>query len=188
MDSVTIAFELMRMELDAEIENLNTEGAKLFRHSMYPDAEELIKKGKALQAFVDRVRKLEMEWASSFATAMETAPRDEVVEEAARKILAGTKSSKTGLLVLFPNGDALAKEKAADTLVAIIQRAGMEAVEKLGIMVNGENLVSRTPSKKYNEAHIPPYFIKTHSNTAQKKKHIDQISEALKLDLKVEII
>ena len=188
MDSVSVAFELMRMELDAEVENLNTEGAKCFRDSRYADAEGAIKKGKALQAFLDKVRTLETEWASSFAATVYAEPADQVIEEAARKILSGSKSSKTALLVRFPNGDVLAKEKAADTLVAVIQRAGMEQVENLGIMVNGENIVSRTPSKKYYEARVPPYFIKTHSNTAQKKRNIEQISEALKLGLKVEII
>ena len=35
MDSVTVAFELMRIELDAEVENLNAEGEQLFRTSNY---------------------------------------------------------------------------------------------------------------------------------------------------------
>jgi hypothetical protein len=143
MDSVTVAFELMRMELDAEVENLNTEGAKFFRASMYADAEDLITKGKALQAFLDKVRALEMEWTSSFAATVDAEPADPVIEETARKILSGSKASKTALLVRFPNGDVLAKEKAADTLVEVIQHAGMEQVEAIGIMVNGENIVSR---------------------------------------------
>ena len=82
----------------------------------------------------------------------------------------------------------VAKEKAVDTLVAVVQHAGLEQVEQLGIMVNGENIVSRTPSKKYSEARLPPYFIKTHSNTAEKKQYIEQISERLNLGLKIEII
>ena len=188
MNSVTGSFELMRMELDAEVENLNTEGAKCFRNSMYADAEDLITKGKALQLFLDKVRALEGEWASTFAATVDAGAEDQVIEEAARKILSGSKSSKTALLVRFPNGDVLAKEKAADTLVAVVQHAGLEQVEKLGIMVNGENIVSRTPSKKYSEARVPPYFIKTHSNTAKKKQNIEQISEGLNLGLKVEII
>ncbi|WP_371055124.1 hypothetical protein [Rhodosalinus sp. K401] len=188
MDSVAIAFELMRMELQAEVENLNSEGAKFFRASEYAEAEDLIKKGKALQAFVEKVRALELEWENSFAADVDAEPEDAVVEEAARKILSGSKSPKTGLLVRFPNREVFAKEKAADTLVAVIQRAGMEAVEAIGIMVNGENIVSRTPSKKYYEARVPPYFIKTHSNTMQKKRNIEQISEALNLGLQVEII
>lgn len=155
---------------------------------MYADAEDLITKGKALQAFLDKVRALEMEWTSSFAATVDAEPADPVIEETARKILSGSKASKTALLVRFPNGDVLAKEKAADTLVEVIQHAGMEQVEAIGIMVNGENIVSRTPSKKYYEARVPPYFIKTHSSTAQKKRNIEQISEALNLGLNVEII
>lgn len=91
-------------------------------------------------------------------------------------------------MVRFPTGEVIALEKAADTLVGVIRRAGMERVEKLGILVNGENIVSRTPSKKYNEASAPPFFIKTHSSTSQKKRNIEQISDALGLGLTVEII
>ncbi|WDR02956.1 hypothetical protein PSQ19_01660 [Devosia algicola] len=188
MDSVTVAFELMRMELDAEVENLNTEGAKFFRASMYTEAEDLTKKGNALQAFLDKVRTLEMEWTHSFAATEVAEPADQAIEKAARKILSSSKSSKTALLVRFPNGNVLAKEKAADTLIAVIQHAGMERVANIGLMVNGENIVSRSPSKKYNEAPVPPYFVKTHSSTAQKKRNIEQISDELNLGLMVEII
>lgn len=187
MDSVAIAFELMRMELDAEVENLNTEGARCFRDSMYADAEELVRKGKALQTFLDKVRGLETEWANSFAGTVDVA-RDDHIEATARKILSGSKASKTALLVRFPSGEVFAQSKAADTLVAVIQHIGMERVEELGIQVNGENIVSRAPSKKYYEARVPPFYIKTHSNTAQKKRNIEQISESLNLGLQVEII
>lgn len=188
MDSVTVAFELMRMELDAEIENLNTEGAKCFRASMYTDAEELIKRGRVLQNFLYKVQALETEWGNSFASTISIEHRDENIEEIARKIIASSKSPKTALLVRFPNGDVIAEEKAADTLVSVIKRVGMEQVEKLGILVNSENIVSRTPSKKYSEALASPFYIKTHSNTAQKKRNIEQIAAALNLELKVEII
>ena len=69
---------------------------------MYADAEDLITKGKALQAFLDKVRALEMEWTSSFAATVDAEPADPVIEETARKILSGSKASKTALLVRFP--------------------------------------------------------------------------------------
>jgi len=178
----------MTRERVLSLENLNTEGAKCFRASMYADAEVLTKKGKALQAFLDKVRALEAEWADAFANAGNSDHSDDVIEEAARKILSGSKSPKTALLVRFPDGTVLAHEKGADTLVAVIQRAGFQRVGELGILVNGENIVSRTRSKKYNEAIVPPFFIKTHSSTAQKKRNIEQISEALGLGIQVEII
>ena len=110
------------------------------------------------------------------------------VEAAARQILSNSKAAKTALLVRFPGGDVIAEPKAADTLVAVIKRAGMERVEQLGILVNGEHIVSKTRSKKYNEAGAPSFFIKTHSSTSQKKRNIEQISDALGLGLTVEIV
>ena len=185
---VTVAFELMRLELAAEVENLNATGANYFRASQYKEAAELSEKGRALQSFLEKVRALEAEWVNSFADAGAVDIEDRKTEAAVRRILSNSKSAKTALLVRFPTGEVVAKETAADTLVTIISRAGMERVERLGISVNGENIVSRTPSKKYNEASTPPFFIKTHSSTSQKKRNIEQISDALGLGLKVEII
>ena len=188
MDSVTIAFELMRMELDAEVESLNSEGSKHFQNSKYTEAEELIQKGRALQTFVDKVHALENEWRSSFLGSVHLASNDDDIEFATRKILSATKASKTLLLVRYPSGEIISEEKAADTLVAVIKSIGFEKVEKLNISVNRENLVSRQPSKRYNEASSPPYFIKTHTSTFQKKKILEQVSQKLGLGLKVDII
>jgi hypothetical protein len=188
MNSVTITFELMRLELDTEIENLNALGASCFRASQYQEAEALIAKGKELQRFLEKVQALEAEWNGSFA---DTGPADSEgpeVEATARRILSGFKSARTGLLIRYPTGEILTEKTAADTLVAVIRRAGMERVEKLGILVNGENIVSRVPSKKYNYTSAPPFFIRTHSSTLQKKRNIQSISEALELGLEIEIV
>ncbi len=188
MASVTVAFELMRLELDAEVENLNALGASRFRASQYEEAAELSAKGRKLQNFLAKVQTLEAEWISSFAEAAAVDIEDPEVEATARQILSNSKSAKTALLVRFPAGEVVAEKKAADTLVAVVRRAGMERVEQLKILVNGEIIVSRTPSKKYFESSAPPFFIKTHSSTSQKKRNIEQISDALGLGLTVEII
>ncbi|BDI59528.1 hypothetical protein [Qipengyuania nanhaisediminis] len=188
MDSVSVAFELMRIELDAEVESLNSQGAKSFHASDYEAASELTRRGSELQAFLAKVAALEEEWRATFSGTVESVQDDEVIEATVRKINAGSRASKTGLLVRFPDGKVIAEEKAADTLVAVLRHAGLSKISELGVTVNGENIVSRTRSKKYNEAHVSPYFIKTHSSTAQKKRHIEEISDALGLDLRVEII
>lgn len=188
MNSVTIAFELMRLELDTEIANLNASGASSFRASRYEEADELSARGKLLQNFLAKVQALEAEWADSFAEAAAVDFNEPEVEATARRILSGSKSARTGLLVRFPTGEILTEKTAADTLVAVIRQAGMERVEKLGILVNGENIVSRVASKKYNDTSALPFLIKTHSSTLQKKRNIQQISDALALGLEVEII
>lgn len=188
MDSVSVAFELMRIELDAEVESLNSQGAKAFRDSDYEAARELTTRGSELKAFLAKVAALEDEWSATFSGTVESVQDEEIIEATARKINAGSRSSKTALLVRFPDGKVIAEEKAADTLVAVLRHAGLSRVSELGVTVNGENIVSRSPSKKYYETHIAPYYIKTHSSTAQKKRHIEEVSDALGLGLRVEII
>jgi len=187
VDSVGIAFELMRLELEAEVESLNGDGAKHFRESEYDLANALVKQGKALQAFCEKVTVLEKEWLESF-TAGTDEPEESSVTLAARKILSGTKSSKTGLLVRFSNGEVISEKTAAGTLVKFIQKAGIESVADLEIFVNGEKIVSRSASKRYNETHVPPFYVKTHSSTSQKKRNIEDVSNALGLSCEVVIV
>jgi hypothetical protein len=61
-------------------------------------------------------------------------------------------------------------------------------VAGVGVLVNGENIVSEAPSSRYNETRVGTYFIKTHSSTAQKKRNIEQIANALGLDIEVRIV
>jgi len=188
MDSVSLACELMRIELDAEVESLNSQGAKSFHESNYKAASELTQRGVDLQSFLVKVKAIEDEWRASFSGMVESVQDVDLIEDTVRRINAGSRASKTALLVRFADGKVVAEEKAADTLVEVIRHAGLKKVSELGITVNGENIVSRSPSKKYYEALVPPYYVKTHSSTAQKKRHIEEISEALGLDLRVEII
>jgi hypothetical protein len=188
MDSVGIAFELMRFELEAEVESLNSMGAKHFRESQYDLADTLIKKGRALQAFSEKVRNLEEEWEETFSEGVDE-PEEDSMAQTARTILSGTKASKTGLLVRLSNGEVISERTAAGTLVKFIQKVGIEKVANLEILVNKENIVSKLASKKgYGETPIPPFFIKTHSSTAQKKRNIEDISRALGLSCEVLIV
>jgi len=187
MDSVGIAFELMRFELEAEVESLNSDGAKHFRESQYDLAKALTNKGKALHIFSEKVRELEKEWEESFAAGIGE-PEEASVTAAARTILSGTKASKTALLVRFSDGEVISEKTAAGTLVKFIQKAGIESVADLEVFVNAENIVSKSSSMKYNETSAPPFFIKTHSSTAQKKRNIEDISKALGLICEVMIV
>jgi len=100
------------------------------------------------------------------------------------------------LRVRLPDGRVFDKKKPAETLIEVVKYAEMPRVEQLGIKVNGENLVSRTPSpprfvggkeRRYSETYVPPFYIKTHCNSQTKKQQIERISRALNLDLKVEL-
>lgn len=187
MSSVSTAFELMKLELETAVEDLNSQGSELFRGSRYEEAKALTDRGRQLQAFCDRVETLANEW-------LETFSEDETEEDAeqefqtARTILSASKASRTRLLVTFNDGSTLAEKTAAQTLAKVIERIGCERVASVGVLVNGENIAAKEKSKKYNDIEVPPYFIKTHSSTDQKKRNLEQISKSLGLGLEIAII
>jgi hypothetical protein len=187
MSSVTTAFELMKLELDTAVEDLNTRGSELFRESRYEEAKALTDRGKQLRAFCDRVEALANEWTATFSEDDHQEDTEQEVQ-AARTILSASKGSRTRLLVTFSDGTTLAEKTAAQTLAKAIQRIGFERVASVGVLVNGENIASKEKSKKYSDIEVPPYFIKTHSSTDQKKRNLEQISKALGLHLDISII
>lgn len=187
MQSVTVAFELMKLELEAAVEELNSEGAELFRESRYEEASNLTNRGTTLHEFCLRVEKLSAEWADQFAVDT-ISDETEQEQQTARTILSASKASKTRLLVVFPDGTKIAEASAAQTLAKVLERIGLEKIASLGILVNRENIVSSYPSKKYNETPIGRYFVKTHSSTNQKKKNLEEISSSLNLGLQIFVI
>jgi hypothetical protein len=188
MDSVATAFELMEIELSTAVENLNGEGARLFRNSEYDAAKRLTEKGAALQDFCARVSALSKEWNEKYAEQPDSRVSVVNEEETARRILSASKGAKTGLLVRFPDGTVICEAKAADTLALAIKKIGFEKVEALNIRVNHENLVSRQKSRNYNDVFLSPFYIKTHSSTDAKKKNLERISDRLGLRLIVSIV
>lgn len=191
MDSVSIAFELMRIELEVETERLNAAGAAAFRSSDYVRAEEQMQRGRSLQEFRERIAELEHEWHSRFSpieTEGEVTLSKPKSEEQVQTILRHSKSSKTGLLVRFEDGTVIAERTAAETLAKVVHRIGFDRVEQLGILVNGENIVSNTKSQKYNDYHLAGRYVKTHSSTMQKVRNLQQVSDALMLGLEIQVI
>lgn len=188
MESVAIAFQLMALELQTAVEDLNSQGSRLFHASKYSEAKVLSDKGAALQEFCERVNALADEWDLRFSASVTENEDSQEVREATRKILSASKSSKTGLMVRFPDGTIICEDKAADTLVRALEKIGFSKVEALNIPVNKENIVSRSPSMRYNEVKYGGFYIKTHSSTEQKKKNLERISEELDLSLSVSIV
>jgi hypothetical protein len=191
MDSVSIAFELMRIELEVEVERLNAAGAAAFRSSDYALAERQMERGRNLQDFRERIARLEQEWHSMFSSnEMEdegTLAKPDSAEQV-QTILSHSKSSKTGLLVRFNDGTVIAERTAAVTLARVVHRIGFDRVEKLAILVNGENIVSNKKSRKYNDILIAGRYVKTHSSTMQKVRNLQQISDALMLGLEIQVV
>ena len=100
-----------------------------------------------------------------------------------------SKSAKTNLRVTLPNGKTIENRFAYETLHEVVMMAGIEKVRDLGIIQCGVPLISSTQDNFYNQKEIAKgIYLITHSSTVQKRIQIEKISEALRLNLKVEII
>ena len=148
----------MALELNTSVEDLNTEGAQLFRNSDYEAAKRLTDKGAALRDFCARVMALSKEWSERYAEQSDSPESVVDEEETVRRILSASKGSKTGLLVRFPDGTVVCEQKAADTLALAIKKIGLEKVAALNVLVNGENIVSRQKSPKYYDTYLSPFY------------------------------
>lgn len=99
---------------------------------------------------------------------------------------------KTHILrVIYPSGKVIENKIVSHTLIEVVKNAGLEMVKELGIMLNGCNLVSNTIIPKYKSSQKPAgngLYIMTCCDTNTKQKIIQQISDALDLDLLVEKI
>ncbi|QAA80884.1 hypothetical protein EI546_03680 [Aequorivita sp. H23M31] len=93
------------------------------------------------------------------------------------------------LIVYFPDGTIIREGYAAYTFFKTIERIGALRVKELGLKISGVDLVSETDDSIYMQRLVEGgYFVCTHSSTKQKKQILDEISDKLKLNLKVEII
>jgi len=93
------------------------------------------------------------------------------------------------LRVTYPNGRIVEERVVSKTLLDVVTSAGAERVKALGIMLNGANLVSNTVIPRYSTSQKPignNLYVMTCCDTVTKHKIIDQISESLNLNLKVE--
>ena len=98
------------------------------------------------------------------------------------------------MTVTFPDGTIIAETKAADTLVKTVKKIGVTRVRK---GVEAENLVfckvpviSNRRDEKYGQSQKDlgdGWLLITHSNNLMKKAFLERVSDALHLDLRVEI-
>lgn len=100
-----------------------------------------------------------------------------------------SKSAKTNLRVTLPSGKVIENRFAYETLQAVVMLAGIEKLRSLGIIQCGVPLISNTQDNFYNQKEIAKgMYLITHSSTGQKRQQIERISDALNLNLKVEVL
>lgn len=125
------------------------------------------------------------------AKRLELDPEVEHKEFGSKKTRKTGVAPKTGLRIHRKNGTILQEHNAATTFTSAIIEAGPMRVRGLNIKYCRINIVSTTIDKKYSRAQrevSPGLFVLTHSNTKDKKKMLDKISNALNLGWTVEIV
>ncbi|MDD3320077.1 MAG: hypothetical protein PHS59_01400 [Paludibacter sp.] len=106
-----------------------------------------------------------------------------------KTITSSPKSAWTGLMVTFPNGKVINNRYAYETLIEVVEKVGVQKVESLGLKHLGLDFISKKRDDFYNQHELPGgYLILTHSSTDKKKRQIEEISQKLNLELKVEVV
>lgn len=99
-----------------------------------------------------------------------------------------TKSKKTNLTVIFPDGIVISNRFAYQSLCEAIEKIGPKNVAQLNIIQSGIPLVSKEQDDFYQQHQIKDgYLVLTHSSTVAKRNHLEDISRRLNLNLKVKI-
>lgn len=110
-------------------------------------------------------------------------------KKSGKTITSAPKAPWTGLLVTYPDGAVINNKYAYETLIQVVEKAGIEKVEKLGLKQVGLYFISKNRDDFYNQHVLPGgYLITTHSSTAKKKQQIEEISKKLGLGLKVQVV
>ena len=110
-------------------------------------------------------------------------------KKSGKTITSAPKAAWTGLLVTYPDGAVINNKYAYETLMQVVEKAGVEKVAKLGLKQVGLDFISKIRDDFYNQHELPGgYLIVTHSATIKKKQQIEEISKKLGLGLKVEVV
>ena len=101
------------------------------------------------------------------------------------------RAPKSAVRVVRKDRSVIQENSAAATLVSAITEANPIKVRELGIICCKVPLVSTTKDEKYAKTQVevsPGLYVITHSNNKMKKDYLEQISKALGLGWKVEIL
>ena len=93
--------------------------------------------------------------------------------------------------VVFPNNRVSCHKIVANTFVDVIKYAGVEKVEKLGIMALGQNIISNVLHEKeqyhpYQREIEPGLYVNTFLDTDKKYEVLKMINRELNLNLTIE--
>ncbi len=101
------------------------------------------------------------------------------------------RKKKYFIRVVFPNNRVSCHKIVANTFVDVIKYAGVENVERLGIMALGQNIISNTLHEKeqyhpYQREVSPGVYVNTFLDTDKKYEVLKMINRELNLNLTIE--
>lgn len=162
----------------------------LIEECVIPDLQSLlanadsygINKDFDVQIHFDRIKGFEIQYAGK--TYIPTTREEEDNEEDQIGNQFRKRRPKTILKVSFPEGITICKSMASDTVVDVIEKIGAERVSQV------KNLNFLSPSKVSTRCQrlSNGYYVITQSSTEAKRSFIEELSSALNLGLKVEIV
>jgi hypothetical protein len=144
--------------------------------------------GEALSVRLTRKRVI-MDENESKQYSLAPLPNKERTKKTDKTITSSPKSAWTGLVVTFPNGKVINNRYAYETLIEVVETVGVQKVAELGLKHVGLDFISKTKDDFYNQHEASGGFlILTHSSTDKKKRQLEEMSEKLRLGLKVEVV
>jgi hypothetical protein len=109
-------------------------------------------------------------------------------ENLVNSIKGSAPSTPTKLIVTFPDGTEISDKIAAKTLAKTIKKIGTDKVIALNLIIYSVPLVSQDKGSLRAATFIENgYYVNTSTSTTTKKRQLDEISQRLNLNLKVEV-
>ena len=131
----------------------------------------------SIKEFHQRTQELSSEWADEIKKYHVTTRRPNRIKSTPtkNKII---RSPKTNLEITFSDGFKIHEKSAIDGMLKTMERIGLDKIEKLGIVIESNPLVSKDYNKfkNYEPKKLGLWYVHTHSSTVEKQKLLLDIS------------
>ena len=192
---VTESFNATIQHLNRIADDIKLIGAGAMMDGDYDKVDAAKNTIKDIEKFVQDINELSTRWNNDiFSTPTASMPTQKTVTPNFNRVHIKplrSRATPTKLRVTFPNiNKQIYSDTAAKTFVEALRLLNFDDVAKLGLIVNKHPLISKTNYRpdSSNTYQYGNWFIDTLCNTQRKKELLEQISKALKIPIRVEII
>ena len=183
-DPIAARFAELVTAIDRHADDLKLQCADATMDGDFHQTEELLEASKKVLAFRSEVVALSARWSDGrLRLPNPLAPKG-------AKQLAGhhRKGPQTRLRVAL-DSRVIERPTAAETFATALELMGLERVAPLGKRLSGIALVSKIPGDGYqSQIRKGDWYITTHSDTADKKKLLQDIGAELNIPVRVEVV